>query len=100
MEYIARGLEPPLRAALRRGKSVLLLGPRQTGKSTLLARLNGDLSISLVPPETRLRYEMNPSLLAGEVEALQTRSSARAPLVLIDAKDMLTVHDPLPKKLE
>lgn len=84
MDYIPRSIEPRLRSALARGKSVFLLGPRQTGKSTLLDRLEGDLLVSLVPPEARLRYEKEPSLLAGEVAALRARSSRRLPLVLLD----------------
>jgi predicted AAA+ superfamily ATPase len=84
VEYIPRALESPLRAALARGKSVFLLGPRQTGKSTLLDRLDAELRISLVAPETRLRYEKEASLLSGEVGGLRAGSSRRLPLVLLD----------------
>ena len=40
-----------------------LLGPRQTGKTTLLGSLKSDPSLSLVSPSVRQRYE---SVLAGE----------------------------------
>lgn len=83
MEYIQRLQEARIRRALRRDKSVLLLGARQTGKTTLLKRLQGDLSVSLVRPDVRQRYEKNPALLAGEVEALPGKRHAR-PLVLLD----------------
>ena len=53
---------------LARGKSILLLGPRQTGKTTLLGGLKADLEIALVSPRARQRYERDPSLLAGEVQ--------------------------------
>ena len=39
----ARQLQPALTRHLARGKSVLLLGPRQTGKTTLLGELDADL---------------------------------------------------------
>lgn len=86
MRYIPRLLDPKLQAVLRRGKSVLLLGPRQTGKTTLLSStLRGDLSLSFVRPDVRLRYEKNPGLLASEVEALPRATPAAAlPLVLLD----------------
>lgn len=77
---IDRALRPVLDRHLARGKSVLLLGPRQTGKTTLLSDLDADLRISLIEPRVRQRYEKDPSLLGGEVRAL---SSAR-PLVIID----------------
>ncbi|HEY3355462.1 MAG TPA: AAA family ATPase [Polyangia bacterium] len=84
MDYIPRRLEAPLQAALRRGKSVLLLGPRQTGKTTLLSRLAHDLWLSFVTPEVRLRYEKNPALLAAEVRALPRLPRGRRSLVLLD----------------
>ncbi len=43
MTFLARSVEPRLRQALAREKSVLLLGPRQTGKTTLLQQLKPDL---------------------------------------------------------
>ena len=44
-------------------KSVLLLGPRQTGKSTLMAGLRPDLSIDLAHEPTYLSFLSNASLL-------------------------------------
>jgi predicted AAA+ superfamily ATPase len=82
MDYIRRAVEARLRASLRRGRSVLLLGARQTGKTTLIGRLGATRSISLVNPEARQRYERDPSLLTREVEALANRR--RRPLVTID----------------
>jgi len=43
MNVLPRLVEPRLRQALGRGKSVLLLGPSQTGKTTLLERLKPDV---------------------------------------------------------
>lgn len=79
-----RTISDALRRHLGRGKSVLLLGPRQTGKTTLIGGLEPDLALSLVSPAVRQRYEKDPSLLAGEVLALPRSSSRRRPLVTVD----------------
>jgi predicted AAA+ superfamily ATPase len=80
---VARALRPVLARHLDRGKSVLLLGPRQTGKTTLLGDLDAVLALSLASPATRQRYERDPSLLSHEVAALPA-TGARLPLVTID----------------
>lgn len=84
MEYIPRLLEGRIRRALRRNKSVLLLGARQTGKTTLIRRFESDLFISFVQPDVRQRYEKAPHLLRGEVEALSEGLKGRRPLVVLD----------------
>jgi predicted AAA+ superfamily ATPase len=84
MQYISRALEEKIGRALRRHKSVLLLGPRQTGKTTLLRQFKSDLSISFIQPQVRQRYEKSPYLLKGEVEALETGVSDKRPLVVLD----------------
>ncbi len=84
MHYIVRDIENPINAALKRNKSVLLLGARQTGKTTIVNQLKSDLSLSLVRPDLRLRYEKNPSLLTQEVSALVSAKSGRRPLVILD----------------
>src|SRR3989338_5726042 len=83
MEYVKRALEEPLRHHLKRGKSVLLLGPRQTGKSTLLSQLKADTTITFLQPRIRQRYEKDPSLLAGEITALRQQLK-KPPMVIID----------------
>ena len=70
MVYIHRVIEAALTRALTRGKSVLLLGPRQTGKTTLICRQPHQLHINFILPAVRQRYERNPSILSGEIEAL------------------------------
>lgn len=80
---IARTIQPVLEHHLQRGKSLLLLGPRQTGKTTLVGGLAADLVVTLVAPRTRHRYERDPGLLAGEVRALPRRRG-RMPLVVAD----------------
>ena len=60
-------------------KSVLLLGPRQVGKSTLCQTLQPDLAINLADEETFLLYAKDPARLKREVLALK-----RSGIVLID----------------
>lgn len=84
MKYIARQQEKNIKRALERNKSVLLLGARQTGKTTLIGRLKSDLSISLVRPDIRQRYEKNPALLGGEIEALKEKTKSERPTVFLD----------------
>lgn len=55
--------------ALKRKKSVLVLGPRQVGKTTLLELNTYDIEISLLLDKTRIKYESDPDLLLKEVEA-------------------------------
>ncbi len=61
----------------------MLLGPRQTGKTSLLSRFKFDIEIELLSPRQRLRYEKDPDLLADEVAAY-TQKLKKRPLVLID----------------
>ncbi len=84
MSTIARLAEPRVRRALDRQKSVLLLGPRQTGKTTLVAALEPDVLLNFLRPEIRQRYERAPHLLGAEVEVLAPRSRERRPLVVLD----------------
>lgn len=84
MKYIPRLLEDRIRHTIGRDKSVLLLGARQTGKTTLTRQFDFDLSISFVQPDVRQRYEKSPHLLKGEVEALVAKGKGRRPLVILD----------------
>lgn len=44
-------------------KSLLIVGPRQTGKSTILSELSPDLIINLADEETYFNFLKNPSLI-------------------------------------
>ncbi len=57
VNFIPRLVEARLRAVLARQKSVLLLGPRQTGKTTLLERLQPDVLLNFLRPVVRQRYD-------------------------------------------
>lgn len=63
---IPRLLEPILRQS---AKSILLLGPRQVGKSTLIQSLEPNLSINLNDEKTFLDFKSNPGELAERIEA-------------------------------
>lgn len=62
----ARRLTEALRASSR---SVLLLGPRQVGKSTLLAALGPDLTLNLASPGTFRDFVRHPERLEQELAA-------------------------------
>lgn len=82
MPYLPRIQEQAISRALERNKSVLLLGARQTGKTTTIRRLKSELFISLTRPDDRIRYEKTPATLIAEVEAIAV--SQRRPLVVLD----------------
>jgi predicted AAA+ superfamily ATPase len=65
----------------RSAKSVLLLGPRQTGKSTLVGTLAPDLTINLAHEPTYLEFARNPRELEERLAALP---AAKRSSVFID----------------
>lgn len=84
MRYFVRLLGDNARKDLARGKSILLLGPRQTGKTTFVReQLKPDIEISFVQAKNRLRYEKAPALLEKELEQVISTASNN-PLVFID----------------
>jgi predicted AAA+ superfamily ATPase len=61
-------------------KSLLLLGPRQVGKSTLLKSLGPDFSLNFAEPGTFREYVSRPERLGGELEA----ADAKVKTILLD----------------
>ncbi|MES2503469.1 MAG: ATP-binding protein [Myxococcota bacterium] len=80
---IQRQIYPQIERALARGKSILLLGARQVGKTTLIKAIPSDLSLSLIKPALRQRYEKDPGLLEKEILELRAREQKKL-LVFID----------------
>ena len=78
-----RLLRASLEAAVARRQSVLLLGPRQVGKTTLINALVGGrpnvMTVPLHDPAVRLELERDPSLLGRRIAAGRAR-----PTVFID----------------
>lgn len=57
-----------LRSSLQKSpKSVLLLGPRQVGKSTLISSLNPELEINLADEAQFLRYASDPAQFRDDI---------------------------------
>jgi len=101
MSKIRRKLEPILLSQLKRGKSILLLGPRQVGKTTLLQTIPNDLTISLLENRTRLQFEKDPDRIAREVIALPKRKGSQKPLIIIDEiQKVPALLDPIQKLID
>ena len=83
MEKIIRKILPQVQETLQRGKSVLLLGPRQVGKTTLLEDLALDLYLSLARPALRQQYERDIDSFTQEMEALRG-TMTRQPVIAVD----------------
>jgi predicted AAA+ superfamily ATPase len=64
-------------------KSILLLGPRQTGKSTLLRSMEPDLIINLADEEVYLSFVSNPAELRLRISSLKSKSNNPL-LIMID----------------
>lgn len=62
-------------------KSFLLLGPRQSGKSTLVSSLGPDLSINLAHEATYLEFARNPRELEERLAALPHAKAQQAVFV-------------------
>ncbi len=85
MKYLKRNIYPLVQHTLQRGKSILLLGARQTGKTTFIhEQVKPDIYYSFIQPATRQAYEKNPTLLAGEIAAEIQSKRLDNPVVVID----------------
>ena len=80
--YLKREIEGKIKEYLAAGKSIWLLGARQTGKTTLVRTcIKFDLSYSFLQFSTRQRLEKNPGILREEIEA---QKSTKPLVVFID----------------
>lgn len=68
-------IERKISPLLRKGKkSLLLIGPRQTGKSTLIRGMNPEVTINLADEQTFLDFSKNPSELKQRLQAKKPAS--------------------------
>ena len=68
---INRKLSATLRSAK---KSILLLGSRQVGKSTLISSMGPNLTINLADEEVFLDYQTDPGILRKQIEATSPKT--------------------------
>jgi predicted AAA+ superfamily ATPase len=104
--FINRLIQSRIESILERGKSILLLGPRQTGKTTLLEhQINASIELSFIKSDVRRRYESNPEFLIGEIQAFKKLNpDIKQPIVIIDEVQkvpiiMDTIQDAIDSKL-
>lgn len=82
--FYERRIEKRIRKVLERDKSVLLLGPRQTGKTTMIMnKIEPDIVYSFAKLSTKQRYERQPELLEKELSTVLTDYTYK-PVILID----------------
>ena len=65
---IQRDVSKSIMDSLNKNKSVLLIGPRQTGKSTLIKNLKPDLSFNLSDQNIFIRFLNNPDYLQQHIK--------------------------------
>ena len=98
MKFINRLIQDRVEDILSRGKSILLLGARQTGKTTLLKQqLNANIEYSFIEADLRRRYEAHPELLISEIKTyLSLHKTNTLPIVLIDeVQKVPDIMDPI-----
>ena len=83
MSFISRSIQPVLLKTLAQGKSILLLGARQTGKTTLLKQLDIAHYFTLADPSFRQSIEKSLELFKFQCISLK-KALGKAPLIVID----------------
>ena len=88
---LERSLFEILDQQIKLNKSILLLGPRQVGKTTLAGLFKYDLEINLARFRDRIDLEKDPGLLGHKIQTLQrlgaqnrSFNKKKTPLIFID----------------
>lgn len=88
-KQLLRIVEAALKNTMKKGRSLLLLGPRQTGKTTLIQNILRDAGNKteyyLQDPSTRLELEADPGRIIRQVEAIKGK-----PIVFVDEAQKVT----------
>lgn len=99
MSYLPRKISSQLLKSLQRGKSILLLGPRQVGKTTLVRHdVHADLTLNFADPEIKLRYEKDPPQLGREIKKF-AEDHQKCPLIVIDEVQKIPIIMDLAQQL-
>lgn len=92
---VKRLIESTIHKILKRPKSILLLGPRQTGKTTLIRELNPKIYLNLAVPQDRRRFELDPELIIKTVHAVKSKDSHLPLLVIDEIQKVPALLDPI-----
>lgn len=93
MSYLERKITQQIVATVNNNKSIMLLGPRQTGKTTLVRKLKHDRYLNLIDPELRQRYESSPAALIAEIKALNRELSYKPTLIIDEIQKVPLLTD-------
>ncbi len=89
--YLSRDIADSVRSSISRGKSILMLGPRQAGKKTFVRKkLKPDYEFSFADLVDRLRYQRDPIIFAKELKSLLEKFNKK-PLIFIDEVQKLPI---------
>lgn len=84
MRYYKREISQKILNILEKGKSVLLLGPRQTGKTTFIRQeLKPDLEFNFAKPSIRRKFEDNPERFEAQLYE-EIKKFNKIPVIFVD----------------
>jgi predicted AAA+ superfamily ATPase len=95
---VKRVLQSAIHRFWTRGKSILLLGPRQTGKTTIVSAFDVDLTINFLSNRIRQEYEVNPDLILREIAGLKLKRLAK--VVVDEVQKVPEIMDPIQKLID
>ena len=91
--WLERAIYKKIISAIDRGKNILFLGPRQTGKTSLVKRIKHDIYITLMDPSILQKYESNPNFFIEEIRALAIMSKNKVLVIIDEVQKIPTITD-------